>query len=208
MSAPGAGALREILETAQARGFLGPGDVGTQLDHARAFAATLGPPPRRFLDLGSGGGLPGLVLAALWPETPGVLLDAAARRVEFLEEACRRLRFGRRVAALQARAEEAARRPELRAGFDLVTARAFGPPAVTAECAAGFLEPGGRLAVSEPPDGREGRWPTESVAVLGFGPAELRQSAGASVALLTLPGAVAERWPRRTGVPAKRPLWR
>ncbi len=50
-----------------------------------------------------------------------------------------------------ARAEEAARWPEFDGQFDLVTARSFGPPAVTAECAVRFLKPGGVLIVSEPP---------------------------------------------------------
>ena len=59
----------------------------------------------------------------------------------------------------------------------LVVARGFGPPAVTAECAAGFLRLDGRLAVSEPPspdedDGRPsigaGRWEDAPVSDLGL----------------------------------------
>ena len=45
------------------------------------------------------------------------------------------------------RAEVAARQQNLRGGFDVVVARGFGSPAVTAECAVGFLMPGGRLVV-------------------------------------------------------------
>ena len=54
--------LLSVLETAKGEGALGPGPVVEHLDHALAWAAIL-PTPTRFIDLGSGGGLPGLVLA-------------------------------------------------------------------------------------------------------------------------------------------------
>ena len=54
--------------------------------------------------------------------------------------------------------------PSLRAAFDLVVARSFGAPAVTAECAVGFLATGGHLAVSEPPEPEADRWPPEGLA--------------------------------------------
>lgn len=209
MEDPGAGALREILDSARELGVLGPGPVADQLRHSEGFVALLGPPPPgRALDLGSGGGLPGLVLACHWPDARITLLDASERRVAFLQAACDRLGWGDRVTVVQARAEEAARRPDQRSAFDLVTARAFGPPAVTAECAVPFLRPNGRLAVSEPPDAAPGRWPPEQLTELGLGPAEIRRGDGVTVAVMVLEKPTSERWPRRTGIPAKRPLWR
>ncbi len=56
-------------------------------DRARDGAGAGAAAPARWLDLGSGGGLPGLVLAQHWPSAPGVLLDSAARRTSFLSHA-------------------------------------------------------------------------------------------------------------------------
>lgn len=143
--------LIEELERSQRLGFLGPAPVDAHLAHARGFAVAVEAPPTRFLDLGSGGGVPGLVLAELWPGAQAVLLEAGERRCGFLREAVGRLGLDGRVAVVRQRAEEAGRSPTWRGGFDLVVARSFGPPAVTAECAAPFLRVGGRLVVSEPP---------------------------------------------------------
>jgi 16S rRNA (guanine527-N7)-methyltransferase len=87
-------------------------------------------------------------------------------------------------------------------------ARSFGPPAVTAECAAGFLPVGGLLVVSEPPadDEPEGRWPPAGLAELGFGPAARLGTPTAG--FVRIPCVEDhDRWPRRVGIPAKRPRW-
>jgi 16S rRNA (guanine527-N7)-methyltransferase len=168
----------------------------------------LGAPAGSFLDLGSGAGLPGLVLALRWPQARGVLLDAGHRRGEHLEAACRELGLTDRVAVVVARAEEAGREARWRGSVELVVARGFGSPAVTAECAVGFLRPGGRLVVSEPPGGDPSRWDPVGLAGLGLDGPEILRGDGATAAACTLPAAADEHWPRRTGVPAHRPLWR
>src|SRR5947207_1809711 len=76
--------LLQALGSARDLGLLGPGPLEDQLAHSQAFAALLDPPAGPFLDLGSGGGLPGLVLARAWPDASGVLLDAQQRRAAFL----------------------------------------------------------------------------------------------------------------------------
>ena len=148
-------------------GLVGPGPLGPQLEHARAFVRAM-PVGVHFLDLGSGGGLPGLVIVADRPDVSGVLLDATQRRCEFLRDACDRLEVSERTEVVCARAEDAARQPELRAAFDVVTARSFGPPPVTAECAIGFVRPGGEILVSEPPEPDPDRWPSDGLAGLGL----------------------------------------
>jgi 16S rRNA (guanine527-N7)-methyltransferase len=204
-------ALIDELERAQGLGFLGPGPVETHVDHAHGFAAGLDGPPARFLDLGSGGGVPGLVLALDWPVAEAVLLDAGERRCAFLQEAVERLGLDGRVAVVRQRAEEAGRAPSLRGGFDLVVARSLGPPAVTAECAAPFLRVGGRLVVSEPPADPAtapdaGRWPPEALAQLGLGLADAwRQPYGYQSLVQQSP--CPDRYPRRVGQAAKRPLF-
>jgi 16S rRNA (guanine527-N7)-methyltransferase len=204
--------LPEILVDAQARGLLGPGDPRAHIDHAAAFAlvaeATFGgTAPRRFLDLGSGGGLPGLVLAQRWARASATLLDASTRRCDFLRDAATRLELTHRVEVRLGRAEVLARDPGLAEQFPLVVARSFGTPAVTAELAARFLEAGGVLLVSEPPEPDPRRWPPGALERLGLGPAVRTRAAGSAVVRIERVAATPEQYPRRTGMPEKRPLW-
>lgn len=204
--------LDEVFRRAQALGFIGPGSLRRQREHADAFVALAieacgSEPGDPFLDLGSGGGLPGLVLASAIPGVRGTLLDAHGRRTEFLAGAVHDLGWDDRVQVVNGRAEEIARDPDHRSRYRLVVARSFGPAAVTAECGVGFLELGGHLVVSEPPEASEVRWPTEGLATLGLGEATIRSKAGATGAAMVLRTEVDERWPRRTGIPSKRPLW-
>jgi 16S rRNA (guanine527-N7)-methyltransferase len=188
---------------------LGPGPVDVHLDHGEAMAVAVGSDFRgRFLDLGSGAGVPGVILLALWPAATGVLLDARKRRCVFLEAAVIRLGLSDRASVACGRAEEVARQRDFRGAFDLVVARGFGPPATTAECAVGFLGAGGRLVVSEPPgEADPRRWPAAGLAELGLLGPELRREEEAGIALFTAPEPAGERWPRRVGVPGRRPLW-
>jgi 16S rRNA (guanine527-N7)-methyltransferase len=157
--------------------------------------------PRRALDLGSGGGVPGLLMAE-WLPTDWTLLEAQDRRCAFLRAAIDRLGVGPRVEVAHGRAEVVAYQPDHRGGYDLVTARSFGPPAVTAECGIGFLAVGGVLAVSEPPEPEPGRWPPEALDEVGLA---IIESGPWMLARLTRP--VPESLPRRDGVPRKRPRW-
>ncbi len=106
---------------------------------------------------------------------------------------------------VEARAEDAARRADLRAAFDLVVVRSFGPPAVTAECGAPFLEVGGRMVVAEPPD-QEPRWPADGLAQLGLAPGR-RVTEPSAFQVLEQVAPCPDRYPRRVGIPAKRPLF-
>jgi 16S rRNA (guanine527-N7)-methyltransferase len=200
-------ALLGVLEDARARGRTGPGPVEAHVDHALAWAATLDPPPDRFLDLGTGAGVPGVVLAGCWPVAAAVLLDSRRRVTAWLAAAVATLGLDDRVEVVEARAEDAAREPRWRESFPLVVARGFGPPAVTAECASPFVVPGGRLSVSDPPGGDPARWPAGPLADLALGPADRVGTGAASFVVLTKTGPVDDRWPRATGRPARRPLW-
>ncbi len=201
-----------VLDDARRRGLLGPGPLLPHLDHALGFgrAATSvdgGTASGACLDLGSGGGLPGLPLALAWPASRWTLIDAGARRVAFLVDAVQVLALEDRVEVVGGRGEELGHDVRLRGRFDLVVARGFGPPAVTAECGACFLVGGGRMVVSEPPGGRPDRWPPSGLAPLGLEPEALVDSGGASYQVLRQHGPCPERYPRRTGMPAKRPLF-
>lgn len=197
--------LAEVVARAREHGFVGRGSVAQAIEHARGFALGLPRPPQRLLDLGSGGGLPGLVLALHWTEAEMTLLDAGKRRCGFLREAVAHVGCADRVTVVEARAEEAGRLPELRGHYDAVTARGFGRPAVTAECAAPFLEVGGRLVVSEPPEA-EDRWPADGLALVGLEPSGA-WTAPYHYRSFVQASPCPARYPRRTGIPAKRPLF-
>ena len=199
-----------MLERARELGLLGPPPVEEHIAHTMRFARALDvadPGPIRALDLGSGGGVPGLILALGWPRSTWTLLDAGERRCAFLREAVAALGEVGRIAVVRARAEETGRDPRHRGVYDLVTARSFGPAAVTAECAAPLLRRGGVLLVSEPPEAAPGRWPPGPLATVGLVP---RSPIGAHPGVMVLEqvNVVSDRFPRRVGIPGKRPLWR
>lgn len=194
-----------MLGRARDLGFLGPGPIGPHVDRALDLDAAIPHPPQAALDLGSGGGLPGLPLALLWTRSEWVLLDASARRTAFLGEAVGDLGLDARVRVVGSRAEEAGR-TELRASFDLVVARSFAAPAVTAECGSPFLRVGGRLIVAEPPGGSPERWDPSGLTELGL---RLEEASGGPTSYQSLVQVAPcpERYPRRVGIPAKRPLF-
>jgi len=194
--------LLEVLTRARALGFLGPGPVEGHLEHAAGFLEVLEGVRGRVVDLGSGGGVPGLILAVERADLDLVLVEATAKRCRFLEDAVRRL--GLDVTVIEGRAEAVGRGP-LRGAADAVVARSFGPPAVTAECAAPLLRAGGLLVVSEPPVS-EDRWPAGPVSRLGLRPL-FRTATPPFVQVLEQSVPCPEEFPRRDGVPAKRPLF-
>lgn len=201
--------VTEVLTDAQRRGALGPGPVVEHVRHAEAMARAIGAPPASCCDLGSGAGVPALVLALLWPQTPLTLVDAMRKRARWLEATVRGLGLADRCRVVPERAEALGGEPAYRQQFEVVTARAFGPPAVTAECGAPLLEIGGRLVVSEPPEPDPLRWPEEGLRDLGLGPARwvVDEAAPATVVVVEKIAATPEAYPRRIGIPGKRPLW-
>ena len=123
------------------RGLIGPRETARLWDRHLincAAVAELIPPGSSLIDLGSGAGLPGVVLAMLLPESAIVLLEPLARRAAFLEECVRALGLGN-AAVRRGRAEEVA--GQLTA--DVVTARAVAPMQRLAAMALPLVRPGG-----------------------------------------------------------------
>jgi len=167
---------------------------------------------RELADLGSGAGVPALPLAIALPGCRFTLIESVARKCAFLERAAGLCGLGN-VRMLPARAEEAA--GELRGAFDVVSARALAAPAVVAEYAAPLLRVGGALVEwrgrRDPEAEVEGE---RAAAALGLSPAEIRRVEpypGARDRHLHVRSKVSEtpdRFPRRPGMAAKRPLGR
>jgi 16S rRNA (guanine527-N7)-methyltransferase len=202
------------LDEAARRGFLGPRAVAEQAAHTRGFAQAwhevLGDvSPTVACDLGSGGGVPGLVLATgWWPGCRWTLLDAMAKRCAFLEESTEILGITDRVSVACGRTEELGRPGSpLRGIFDLVTSRGFGAPAITAEAAAPLLQVGGLLIVSEPPDSDGSRWDAAGSATIGLEPVRIVRSEVAGFMVLRQVTVTEDRYPRSPKAQRRQPLF-
>ena len=201
------------LQRSAGRGFLGSMPVDEQIDHALGFVAAtetvLGGPPSSAVDIGTGGGVPGLVLHTCWPTCRLVMMDGNQRRTDFLSEEVAGWGGPSVIEVVRGRAEELARDDRYRRQFQLVTARSFGKPAVTAECGSPFLELEGVMVVSEPPhEDVDARWPGEGLAELGMTRGSpSRFDDRFSYQLLYKSDETPDRYPRRVGIPSKRPLF-
>ena len=124
------------------QGLLGPREVPRLWDrhllNCAVVAELIEPRPGTLLDLGSGAGLPGLVLAMLLPETAVTLLEPMQRRCRFLAETVTELGLAN-ASVVRGRAETVTVRA------DVVTARAVAPLPRLAELAIGVVRPGGMV---------------------------------------------------------------
>jgi 16S rRNA (guanine527-N7)-methyltransferase len=124
------------------QGLLGPREVPRLWDRHLLNCAVVAELIERrqgtLLDLGSGAGLPGLVLAMVLPDTAVTLLEPMERRCRFLTECVTELGLAN-VSVLRGRAEDITLRT------DVVTARAVAPLPRLAELAMGVVRPGGMI---------------------------------------------------------------
>jgi len=206
--------IQAILARAQSEGLVGPGDLRGHIEHALGFADSLKAvrgsglgSDDRVVDLGAGGGLPGLVLASVWPAAWIGLVEGSERRSQFLNDAIREAHMTGHVEVIAARAELAARDAAFRETCTVVVSRSFGAPAESAECGSPFLRVGGYLVVSDPPESEAARWPDAGLAEVGLRLVERVVARGAQFAVLRQETLCPPRFPRRVGVPKKRPLF-
>lgn len=165
----------------------------------------------RIADLGSGAGLPGLVIAAVMPDCSVDLIESASRKCAFLREAVERMGLSN-AAVVCERSEEWAV-GEGREAYDAVTARAVGRLATLAELASPLLRDGGVLVAwkggRSAEEEAEGARAAERVAME---PTEIRSmqpypaSRGRHIHLLRKNGPTPNGLPRRPGMAAKRPF--
>jgi 16S rRNA (guanine527-N7)-methyltransferase len=128
------------------QGLIGPREVPRLWDrhllNCAVVAELIEPGCQTLADIGSGAGLPGLVLAMMRPEVKVTLIESMARRCRFLSECAAELGLTN-VSVLRTRAEDAAR--DGLPGADVATARAVAPLPRLAELAVGVVRPGGMV---------------------------------------------------------------
>jgi 16S rRNA (guanine527-N7)-methyltransferase len=115
------------------------------IDSLTAMASLRGLDADGLLDLGSGGGFPGIPLAAALPSWRGLLVDSTGKKAAFLDTAVRAIGLGERVAVAPVRAEALALDRSHRGRWPVVTARAVGGLAELIELAFPLLSIGGAL---------------------------------------------------------------
>jgi 16S rRNA (guanine527-N7)-methyltransferase len=165
----------------------------------------------RIADLGSGAGLPGLVLAAKLPEARFDLVDSVSRKCEFLRDAISRMGLDNAEVVCE-RSEEWAR-GEGREAYDAVTVRAVGRLATLAELASPLLRDGGILVAWKGARSAQEETEMERAAErLALQPIEIRSvrpfpsSRDRHIHLLRKNGPTPNGLPRRPGMAAKRPF--
>lgn len=162
----------------------------------------------RLLDIGSGGGVPGLALAISRPDLRVTLLDATAKKVRFLAETADALGLDN-VLALQGRAEELAHDRHHRERYDVVTARAVARLVTLVELALPFLAIGGRAIL--PKGSAAAEELAEARYAIGLFGGRARQLVeteieGTTLVVIDKRKPTPSAYPRNTGVPNKRPL--
>jgi 16S rRNA (guanine527-N7)-methyltransferase len=168
----------------------------------------------RLVDVGSGAGFPGVPLAIAYPGLDIALVEATAKKAAFLGR-MRELLGLANVTVLSGRAELLAREPEYREAFDIATARAVGSVATLVELMAPFLVVGGLAVLMKTHAALADELPVAEAALdaLHMEQGETVASGGPGMpahALLILRKAeqTPTAYPRRPGVPGRRPLTR
>ena len=169
-------------------------------------------PTVRIMDVGSGAGFPGVPLAILRPEQPIALLEATGRRCDFLSDVIERLHLDQ-VRVVPMRAEEAGRRPEHRERYDVTVSRAVAALNELLEYMLPLTAVGGKaLCWKGQKAGQEIAEAAYAASVLGgASPVERLYTAEQdSVCVVTAfkLSPAPEAYPRRPGIPHKRPLKR
>ncbi len=166
----------------------------------------------RVIDVGTGAGFPGLPLKILYPQMHLTLVKSIGKKAAFCERVAAKLRL-ERVDIIQMRAEELGRLEQHRERYDWALARAVAVMPVLLEYLLPLAKVGGCVLAMKGESGPAEAQKSEAAAQILGG--HLRQ-----LQVVTLPGVVEERYlvtvdkiattpekyPRRVGIPAKRPL--
>lgn len=126
-------------------------DVKHFLDSVSVFKSGLINGTERIIDVGTGGGFPGIPVNILKPDTEVVLLDGLNKRLKFLNEVIDTLGL-QNISTVHGRAEELGRKKEYRETFDIAVSRAVASLNTLSEYCLPFVKVGGYFVAMKGPD--------------------------------------------------------
>jgi 16S rRNA (guanine527-N7)-methyltransferase len=216
--------LRGRARSVNITGFRDPNEIAVNVigdalaPLTNAPADYLQEPPSQLLDVGSGAGIPGFVYAILWPRTTVVLLESQKKRIDFLSEAKDELGLSN-VEVLEGRAETHAHELVWRERFDLVTSRAVGPLPIALELCLPFLALDGFFLTYKGPNKDKevekeikdaefalNKLGGGSIEMIAYNPSPSSAKNTQNALWSKKIGLTPDRFPRKEGIPAKRPL--
>ena len=165
----------------------------------------------RLIDVGTGAGFPGLPLKLAMPDIQVSLVESVRKKSRFLEHLVSRLELSR-VDVLTGRAEELAQRPDLRESFHLAVSRGVARLPTLLEYTLPFCCVGGRVALQRRGVEEELAGAASALEVLGGRLSDIHSvqvsglEDGRVVLMVNKVEPTPDRYPRRPGMPAKRPL--
>ena len=166
----------------------------------------------KIIDVGSGGGFPGLPLKIMFPQIQLVLLEATGKKAEFLRHIFQFLSL-EGTSVISSRAEEVAHWPEYREQFDAAVTRGLAEMAVLAELTLPFCRVGGHLIAQKKGNiEQELDKSLKAIDILGGRLAEVKAIELAEftdsrcLVVIEKVSPTPAPYPRRPGIPTKRPL--
>lgn len=166
--------LERILREAQRIGALSNTPVAEIIKHAKWFAEAIPHSARTAVDLGSGAGVPGLIVALFCPQISLQLVDRRVGRTDVLVRAVHALNLTDRVTVKCSEINTMTKDSTWAKHFDVAMSRGLGPPIQTLNLSRDLVKPGGVIIISEPPPDSDSRWDEQQVRALGLeGPSRI-----------------------------------
>ena len=164
------------------------------------------------VDVGTGGGFPGVPLAILSPDKEYTLIDSLQKRLKIIDALCAAAGI-HNVTTLHGRAEDLAADPKYRQQFDLCVSRAVANTAVLAEYCLPFIRTGGCLLAYKGPDAEaEAKEAEKAIRILGGDLTAIRSCNLAdygldhNILIIQKVKETPQKYPRKAGTPSKDPL--
>ena len=208
------GLLLEWNRHTNLTGITAPAEIAIKhfLDSLSLLRAAPGLDGLRLIDVGTGAGFPGLVIAMLFPRAKVTLLDSTLKKLRFIEQASQELGMSN-IRCLHARAEDAGRQRAHRQAYDIVTARAVAPMPALMEYTLPLAKLGGQvIAMRGQAAYAETSGAARAITTLGgelFEIEEIRLPGLANPRYLVVIDKIAptpRRYPRSAGTPTRDPL--
>ncbi len=166
---------------------------------------------RNVIDIGTGGGFPGVPLAIIFDDKKFTLVDSLNKRISIINQLCREIGINN-VKAIHGRAEDLAREKMLRESFDIALSRAVSNLPVLIELVLPFVKAEGYFLAHKGPKGVEEIKAAEkalkecSGEYKGFVEDIYQKNVEHIIIKIKKSDSISDKYPRRAGIPNKKPL--